>query len=700
MSKRYIINGQDLAGLAGYNIRVGANEQKLALDEHIYISGDANTDNSVRIIVSESTKIARMEKRIRGAWQPTELTLGAGTLFLGENMGISVAGHQLMTEHINSDDKHVFAYTDLNNQGTGSLKVMHFDTKLVRYVSQSDDSSEFVGKVYGHATTTTANSMMSKVYVKIGSVAATAPVLVQIFEGTDATGEIIWQFNYPASDYGPINTEVAHEMPGLLELVVGEDIYTKFTSDENFSMKTNAAGTAPWTAVDMFLTHHNEVLITREWTSGSTHAIGEWFVDHDTRKIYVCDSTGVQTGTFADNSDKWDLLGDLYIDSLLTPGSVAFGGSDGKIIGGNELFWDETNNRFGVVGDIISKGTDWTSRISATDNIWRSVTYGNGLFVAVAASGSGDRVMTSPDGINWTLRTTPNDNNWVSVTYGHGLFVAVSNSGSSNRIMTSPDGITWTPRTTPNDISWRSIAYGNGMFVAVAITGLNNRVMTSPDGINWTTRTNPVNNAWYGITYGNGLFVAVSANGTNDRVMTSPDGITWTSRTSAADNNWGSVTYGNGLFVAVSYSGSGNRVMTSPDGINWTIRTSAVNSNWYGVTYGNGLFVAVALTGGSGKVMTSPDGINWTVRPSATNNWYSVIYGNGMFVAVAITGTDDRVMTSGKTELNIVPTNKLYPGTPSTASSPGNAGDIAWDSDYIYVCVDTNTWKRSAIATW
>ena len=30
----------------------------------------------------------------------------------------------------------------------------------------------------------------------------------------------------------------------------------------------------------------------------------------------------------------------------------------------------------------------WTSRTSAADNGWRSVAYGNGLFVAVAASGT------------------------------------------------------------------------------------------------------------------------------------------------------------------------------------------------------------------------------------------------------------------------------------------------------------------------
>jgi hypothetical protein len=38
--------------------------------------------------------------------------------------------------------------------------------------------------------------------------------------------------------------------------------------------------------------------------------------------------------------------------------------------------------------------------------------------------------------------------------------------------------------------------------------------------------------------------------------------------------------------------------------------------------------------------------------------------------------------------------------TPASASATGNQGEIAWDADYIYVCVATNTWKRVAIATW
>ena len=34
--------------------------------------------------------------------------------------------------------------------------------------------------------------------------------------------------------------------------------------------------------------------------------------------------------------------------------------------------------------------------------------------------------MTSPDGINWTLRISAADNEWRSVAYGNGLWVAVS----------------------------------------------------------------------------------------------------------------------------------------------------------------------------------------------------------------------------------------------------------------------------------
>ena len=86
------------------------------------------------------------------------------------------------------------------------------------------------------------------------------------------------------------------------------------------------------------------------------------------------------------------------------------------------------------------------------------------------------------DGITWTSRTTEVANDWRSVAYGNGLWVAVSflddDNPDNNQVMTSPDGITWTSRTPAENNQWASVAYGDGLWVAVSIGG-DNRVMTS-----------------------------------------------------------------------------------------------------------------------------------------------------------------------------------------------------------------------------
>jgi len=38
--------------------------------------------------------------------------------------------------------------------------------------------------------------------------------------------------------------------------------------------------------------------------------------------------------------------------------------------------------------------------------------------------------------------------------------------------------------------------------------------------------------------------------------------------------------------------------------------------------------------------------------------------------------------------------------TPASAAATGDQGTIAWDTNYIYICVATDTWKRVAISTF
>ena len=49
---------------------------------------------------------------------------------------------------------------------------------------------------------------------------------------------------------------------------------------------------------------------------------------------------------------------------------------------------------------------------------------------------------------------------------------------------------------------------------------------------------------------------------------------------------------------------------------------------------------------------------------------------------------------------NIPSFDDISVDVPPTPSSPGNIGDMAWDESFIYICIATDTWKRSALTTW
>lgn len=284
--------------------------------------------------------------------------------------------------------------------------------------------------------------------------------------------------------------------------------------------------------------------------------------------------------------------------------------------------------------------TVWTPQTAAEANPWKSVAYGNGIFVAVSSSGT-NQVMTSTDGVTWTPESAAEANAWQSVTFGEGIFVAVSTDGT-NQVMTSPDGETWIPRAEAEANSWRSVTYGNGLFVAVSNDGTN-RVMISADGTTWTPEVAAEANPWRDVVYGEGKFVAVANNGTN-RVMTSTDGETWIPEAAAEANAWFNVSYGNGVFVAVSFAGT-TQAMSSPDGETWTGHVVPEANSWESLTFGNGLFVA-GSTNGTNRIMTSIDGENWfSQNATEVSPWGALGYGEGLFVALADASTN-RVMTS------------------------------------------------------
>jgi len=284
----------------------------------------------------------------------------------------------------------------------------------------------------------------------------------------------------------------------------------------------------------------------------------------------------------------------------------------------------------------------WYPIAAANNNQWQCVAYGGGVFVALSSNGTGNRVMSSPDGTIWTVTATgAPDNAWGTncLCYGNGMFVAVS--GGATNAMYSVDGYNWTESGASSVGPWRAVAFGNGRFVAVGVSGTT---MYSTDAITWTSVSITGSLSWSAITYGTdssgvAKFVAINATSSSlyiKSAVSTNNGLTWTvySTASVGGLSWAyqSMASGNGLFVHGGGPLIGAIIQTSPDGINWTIR-STLDYNWYGMTFGNGVFVAVAA---DGKIALSSDGITWTLTTVQVGAaWHGVAFGENIFVAVA-----------------------------------------------------------------
>jgi len=235
-----------------------------------------------------------------------------------------------------------------------------------------------------------------------------------------------------------------------------------------------------------------------------------------------------------------------------------------------------------------SDGITWTSGgyLGA-----EHVTYGNGQFVAVGyAIASGiptSFIHTSPDGVTWTSRTPSEAMNFQDISFGNGLYVAVANIGT-NRIMTSPNGITWTSRTTSINPSFSGVAYGNGIWVAVCSSSSGGTTFTSYDGLNWDEQPTVFNSTT--ILFANGLFTIGS--------RYSVDGLTWISNSIAFSPQ--KIAFGNGYFVAVTDSGT-NRIAYSTNAINWTAIPAASDATFESIAFGNNTFV-IGATSGTSKI--------------------------------------------------------------------------------------------------
>ena len=159
---------------------------------------------------------------------------------------------------------------------------------------------------------------------------------------------------------------------------------------------------------------------------------------------------------------------------------------------------------------------------------------------------------------------------------------------------------------------------------------------------------------------------------------------------------------------------------------NWTQASNVVLGTGVNFTM-QGVFTTTSITasgvinsdtGMTTEYLTAADTITAPTLAITVSSAFSggshVFTQNGTTTAISVLGSmaDDgyliRAQDSSATDILSAHASgyvkieqlRVSTATPASAAASGVAGTIVWDGSYIYVCTATNTWKRTAIATW
>ena len=158
------------------------------------------------------------------------------------------------------------------------------------------------------------------------------------------------------------------------------------------------------------------------------------------------------------------------------------------------------------------------------------------------------------------------------------------------------------------------------------------------------------------------------------------------------------VTTGGGLTKLIGCSFGDGLTNNAPNNVQIMATTTGVGSEMHigGFAYldstllipGNSGFSWEGAAGGS-------TGFFWKDGNVSTE---AGLYYNGSTFLWLINSTFPLQVSQASTTV----TNKFHLAqqTPSSATDTCTANQFAFDGDYVYVCVATNTWKRTALSTW
>ena len=280
---------------------------------YVYVYGNESTDGSIRL--KRDGTVTNLELRVSGIWQLSSIMTGGGTVWLGHSVGMTGIGHHIATEAPDGH-LHFHVHSEFENGLTTkeSQVVDSFYYEEHMAVVPFEDG-EWTGTSYEYDYPSVDHRLLKKVYFKTGAIAATDVVCIEIWKGADTAGPRVFMQEFPASTFQPANTEVSGEAQDYIEFKPGENYHVRIKSDAPFSLKTTADLLYPYTYADVSLVREDKLLQTTAYGDETYVWEKDEYLIQD-RKIYVCNVTGVQIGTFEANSDLWH---EIINEGTLTP---------------------------------------------------------------------------------------------------------------------------------------------------------------------------------------------------------------------------------------------------------------------------------------------------------------------------------------------------------------------------------------------
>ena len=270
--------------------------------ESVYLSGSPTTDGSVRFSIDPDTNYTIVQERVLGVWQPGSLEIGSNTLRIGKNVAIGGVGHHVVTES-GDNHFHLLAHNEFDGETTTEdTTILNAYSFTERLIYQPDESGSFTGQLLEYSFPATTHLLAKRIYHKTDTTAATEPVRIQIWIGTNDTGSMIFDQTMPDSKFSA-SSEVYYDANGYVEYDAGTTYFLRYSSDADFSLKMETTNTIPWLAADTSLVREDNLLQTMPWENNTSYPVGQYLINN--RTIMVSNDSSVQTGSFESNLDKW-----------------------------------------------------------------------------------------------------------------------------------------------------------------------------------------------------------------------------------------------------------------------------------------------------------------------------------------------------------------------------------------------------------